>query len=127
MATRRDPADYLSPRAGYRLSNDPTDVLGRITARAPAAGCLGTADTESDRSTTPAGEDSGNCSPAPTPLQGFFPILDTFSPTNAIEFPILNVLRINVLRILHAAEHQSMMAKRETPDYSLNIGGTSSE
>ena len=47
------------------------DALGRITARAPAAGCLGTADTESDRSTTPAGEESANCSPAPTPLQGF--------------------------------------------------------
>jgi hypothetical protein len=60
-------------------------------SRAPTAGCLGTADTESDRSTTPIGEDSGR-SPAPAPLQGFFPHPQHLQPRerDRISYPFID-------------------------------------
>jgi hypothetical protein len=58
-------------RTGFKAMEPRGQPAFRIKARAPAAGCLGTADTESDRSTTPAGENSGKSSLAPAPPQAF--------------------------------------------------------
>jgi len=87
MAENQDPADHLSPRVGYRLINDLTDALGRITARAPAVSAPPTPNPTSKPSRQAR-------IPANARLHQFrckdsSPILDTFSLANPIEFPIL--------------------------------------